>query len=38
MKDLVNFEHFSIINEAMRKEFPKAKIHVEDGTGAVVWT
>ena len=23
--------------EAMRKEFPKAKIHVEDGTGAVVW-
>ena len=24
--------------EAMRKEFPKAKIHVEDGTGAVVWT
>lgn len=24
--------------EATRKEFPKAKIHVEDGTGAVVWT
>ena len=24
--------------EAMRKEFPKAKIRVEDGTGAVVWT
>jgi hypothetical protein len=24
--------------EVMRKEFPKAKIHVEDGTGAVVWT
>ena len=24
--------------EAMRKEYPKAKIHVEDGTGAVVWT
>lgn len=23
--------------EAMRKEFPKAKIHVEDGTCAVVW-
>lgn len=24
--------------EAMRKEHPKAKIHVEDGTGSVVWT
>lgn len=24
--------------EAMRKDFPKAKIHVEDGTGAVIWT
>jgi hypothetical protein len=24
--------------EVMKKEFPKAKIHVEDGTGAVVWT
>ena len=23
--------------EAMRKEFPKAKIHIEDGTGMVVW-
>ncbi len=23
--------------EAMRKEYPKAKIHIEDGTGAVVW-
>lgn len=23
--------------EAMRKEFPRAKIHVEDGTGMVVW-
>jgi hypothetical protein len=24
--------------EAMRKEFPKAKIHIEDGTGMIVWT
>ena len=23
--------------EAMRKEFPRAKIHIEDGTGMVVW-
>ncbi len=23
--------------EAMRKEYPKAKIHIEDGTGQVVW-
>ena len=23
--------------EAMRKEYPNAKIHIEDGTGAVVW-
>jgi len=23
--------------EAMRKEYPKAKLHIEDGTGAVVW-
>ncbi len=23
--------------EAMRKEFPKARIHIEDGTGMVVW-
>ena len=24
--------------EAMRKEFPKAKIHIEDGTGMIVWS
>jgi hypothetical protein len=24
--------------EAMRKEFPRAKIHIEDGTGMVVWS
>jgi len=23
--------------EAMKREYPKAKIHIEDGTGAVVW-
>lgn len=23
--------------EALRKEFPRAKIHIEDGTGMVVW-
>jgi hypothetical protein len=23
--------------EAMRKEFPRAKIHIEDGTGMIVW-
>jgi hypothetical protein len=24
--------------EAMRKEFPKTKIHIEDGTGMIVWS
>lgn len=23
--------------EALKKEFPKAKLHIEDGTGMVVW-
>jgi transposase len=24
--------------EMMRKKWPKAKIHIEDGTGMVVWS